>query len=82
MNNGNATVTGKSDTDPSINENMDMITILYDSSGSQQWINTFAGAAAMDDIPDDIAINSSNQVYVTGHTNKGTILNPNYDIPL
>ncbi len=77
---GGPVVTGKSDSDPSLNENMDMITLQYDSTGIQVWLNSFAGIAGSDDIPDNVAVNASYQIYLTGHTNKASILQPNYDI--
>lgn len=78
--NGNIFVTGKSDTDVSPNMNMDMVTLKYDSNGVLLSQNTFDGDFHSDDIPDDIAVGPFNKVYITGHTNKASMLLPNYDI--
>ena len=78
--NGNIFVTGKSDTDPSANQNMDMVTLRYDANGNITGQNTFDGDFHSDDIPDDIAVGPYNKVYITGHTNKAAMLTPNYDI--
>lgn len=73
-------VTGKSDTDPGIQVNYDIVTIKYSSSGAVIWVNAYAGNNGLDDTGDDIAINSLNQVYVTGHINTNTTQLPVYDV--
>lgn len=77
---GGPVVAGNSDVDPSANDNSDMVILQYDSAGIQKWLYTYAGSAGVDDIADDIAVNAQNQVYFTGHTNKATMVSPNYDI--
>lgn len=77
---GNVIVTGLSDAEPGVNENLNMTTIAYDPLGNQKWIHTYSGTSNADDIPDDITVNGANQIIVTGHTNKQSALDPNYDI--
>jgi uncharacterized delta-60 repeat protein len=77
---GGPVVTGKSDIDPTANVDFDMMTIQYDSTGTVQWMQSFSGNPGGDDIPDDIAVAAGYKVLMTGHTNKSTALNPNFDI--
>ncbi len=77
--NGNVIVTGETDADASLNINRDIATLKYDPSGNLLWAKTYNGSANTDDAADDVAVNAANQIYVTGHTNKSTSLNPNYD---
>lgn len=73
-------VSGKSDSDPTSNENMDMITVMYDESGNQQWTNVHDGSGS-DDIPDAIKYDqATGRLIITGHQNNSTPLTPNYDI--
>jgi len=76
---GNVLVAGASDTDSSTDENSDIVTVKYDSGGNVAWVKGYDGSP-QGDVADDIAVNDSNQIILTGHTNKGTVLNPVYDI--
>lgn len=73
-------VSGKSDRDASVNENMDMVTIQYDSTGTVAWTNVYTGSAGADDIPDALAVKSNSQVFLVGHTNTSTVAFPKYDL--
>jgi len=77
--NGNVFVIGKSDVDASINQNFDIVTIKYDVFGNQIWATNYNGTQNLDDSGDDIAVDNFNQIYITGHTNKGSLSSPNYD---
>jgi uncharacterized delta-60 repeat protein len=44
----------------------DYTTIKYNSSGVQQWIQTYNGAANGDDVVSSLAVDASGNVYVTG----------------
>jgi len=77
--NGAVVVTGKSDVDASTNQNYDIVTVKYDTGGNQLWVKNYNGTANTDDTGDDVVINGNNLIYVTGHTNKGSVLAPNYD---
>lgn len=77
---GNVYVVGFTDSNTALSENLNMILLKYTSIGNLDWFKTYSGSADTDDIGDAIAINSLNQVFVTGHTNKSTISSPNYDI--
>jgi hypothetical protein len=46
----------------------DIVTISYDTSGNQLWINTFSGSNAGDDAPASLAVDSESAVYVAGKT--------------
>jgi hypothetical protein len=48
---GNLYVTGQSDVDPTANYNYDIATVKYNSSGVQQWVKTYAGAANNNELP-------------------------------
>ncbi|OYU83388.1 MAG: hypothetical protein CFE24_11605 [Flavobacterium sp. BFFFF2] len=73
---GNCIIGGTVDTDSqSTTLNNDMIVIKYDSAGNQSWLYTYNGTSNADDFINDLAIDSSNSIYVTGATNGPT----NYD---
>ena len=76
---GNVFSIGKSDVDPSVNQNYDIVVIKYDATGNQIWVINYNGDSNADDTGDDIAVNNNNLIYMTGHTNKGSVLAPNYD---
>jgi uncharacterized delta-60 repeat protein len=71
---GNVYVTGYS-AGPSAN--YDIVTIMYNSSGAQQWATRFNGTANGFDEGYDIAVDGSGNVYVTGGTTT-TTSNANY----
>lgn len=73
-------VTGQSDSDTSSSQNMDFTTIKYDSASTLVWAKSYNGVGNADDAGDDIQMNSVCHSYITGHTNKGTAAQPNYDI--
>lgn len=60
---GNVFVTGSYDLG---NNNIDYLTIKYNTSGIQQWIAEYSGPANGYDIATAIAIDNSGNVYVTG----------------
>jgi uncharacterized delta-60 repeat protein len=73
---GNVIVAGTTDTDnQNTTVNNDMCLIKYDSAGTQSWVTTFNGSLNGDDQASDIAIDTTNSIYLTGMVN-GTI---NYD---
>ena len=78
-NNSNVLITGESDVNITSTINYDMVTVKYDVTGIQQWAKNFNGAANLEDNADDVAVNNANQIYVTGHSNKGTDALPDYD---
>lgn len=61
---GNVYVTGTSFANSSTGFNI--VTIKYNSLGTQQWISTFNGAGNGVDEPRDIKVDNSGNVYVTG----------------
>ena len=65
---GNVYVTGQSDQDATPFRNWNYRTIKYNSAGNIVWNQTYDGAAANDDIPSSIFVNSNGAVYVTGQS--------------
>jgi len=73
---GNVIVAATTDTDTQSNTvNNDICLIKYDSAGNQLWASTYNGPASSDDQAADIALDSANNIYLTGMIN-GT---SNYD---
>ncbi len=62
---GNIYVTGTSSGSP----NYDIVTIKYNSSGTQQWLSVFNGGSH--DAAYAIVVDNSGNVYVTGSSNQG-----------
>ena len=74
-NSGNVYVTGASyDTGTSD----DYATIKYSPDGNQLWVRRYNGPANNNDIPQNLAVDSSGNVYVTGYITV-TVVDSNYD---
>jgi len=58
--------------------NSDFATIKYSSSGVQQWVTIYNGSMNLDDEPWSLAIDSSQNIYVTGGTNISNISGSDY----
>jgi uncharacterized delta-60 repeat protein len=71
---GNVYVTGYS---AGLSANYDVVTIMYNAAGVQQWATRFNGTANGFDEGYDIAVDASGNVYVTGGT-VTTTSNTNY----
>ncbi len=68
--NGNVFVTGYSG---SSNYNRDIVTVKYQNTGVQEWVNSFNGARDSADVGNAIGVDSSGNVYVGGaSTGSGT----------
>lgn len=64
---GNVYVTGYSDGDASpVFRQDDYVTIKYNSSGTEEWATRYDGPGNFHDIPNAIALDENNNVYVTG----------------
>ncbi len=51
-----------------IGTNIDFATVQYNSLGEEQWVQRFNGTANQMDVPKELAINESGDVFVTGFT--------------
>jgi len=82
---GNVYITGTSvglDLDPGCSREKYFTTIKYNSNGQQQWVARFEGTAEEEDVATAIAVDSSGNSYVTGHSWDGaqySILTLKYD---
>lgn len=65
----NIFVTGSS---KNVNNNYDIVTVKYDSSGEQLWINTFNGSGSGDDLSSACCVDSSGNVYVFGSSSNSS----------
>ncbi len=72
--NNNVYVTGKSDSDPGVNINDDILTLKYNSSGVLQWAKSYNGTGNGTDAAREITVTPSGDVYVSGKTFNGTNL--------
>lgn len=57
--------------------NIDVITIKYNSSGTQQWLSTYDGTGSGIDCGADVTVDASSNVYVTGSSMNAS---GNYDV--
>ena len=62
----NIYITGQSDTDPSGNTNYDFRTVAYSSAGVVLWNAVTANPVGQEDVPNDIWVDASGNVYITG----------------
>lgn len=77
---GNVYVTGYETT--SNNFTYDCVTLMYNSSGVQQWANIYNGTGNYNDQGKDILVDGSGNVYVTGPSDSIYNSFPNTDIVL
>jgi len=66
---GNVYVTGHSPATGS--STTDCVTIKYDNNGTSLWTQRYAGSAGVNDEGNDIAVDGSGNVYVSGYANSG-----------
>jgi hypothetical protein len=69
---GNAVVTGWTDSSTGQRGATDIATIKFDAQGNTLWQNVFSETAAADEKPWDLAIDGAGNVYVTGETTADT----------
>ncbi len=62
---GNVYVTG---TAYNTGTSSDLATVKYDSTGIEQWVATYSGPGTSSDAANDIAVDGSGNVFVTGYT--------------
>ncbi len=68
-NSGNVCVTGFSDGDPNtVFRQDDILTIKYSSGGTEIWAEQYNGTSTANDIGQDIAVDTSGNIYVTGQS--------------
>ena len=71
--NGNVYVTGYSDRDISATvTNEDFVTVKYSSTGAQLWATSYNGTGNTSDVPSDISVDGTGNVFVTGKTSNGS----------
>jgi len=70
---GNVYITGLTTTSTSV----DIITIKYNSSGTQQWLRTYDGTGSGYDSGADVTVDTNGDVYITGSSYNAT---PNTDV--
>ena len=67
---GNVLVAGTTDTDTqTATTNNDICLLKYDSNGNQLWVDSYNGTANGDDQATDIALDGSNNIFLTGMIN-------------
>ncbi|MEO5675119.1 MAG: SBBP repeat-containing protein [Chitinophagales bacterium] len=69
---GNSYLTGRTDSDPTINSNDEATTVKYSPAGDLLWTVTYAGAGNGADRGSFIQLSEAGNVYVTGRTFNGT----------
>jgi len=69
---GNIFLTGRSDSDPSINSNTDAITLKYNSVGTLVWVQRYNGVANGSDQTRQIKVSAAGNIYVAGRTFNGS----------
>lgn len=75
--NNNIYVTGSSDLDSTAADNLDYVTLKYNSAGAKQWGKNYNGTANGDDVANAISFDASGNIYVTGQANEGTASSKN-----
>jgi len=75
---GNIYVTGQSDMDPTTGVNFNIVTVKYNSSGTQQWAKNFGSGSNGDDNPNAMVVDNAGNVFVAGQT--GTALANDYAV--
>jgi hypothetical protein len=68
-NNCNTIVVGQSD---SIGTGIDIVTIKYDLNGNVIWSHRYDGTDHLDDVPTDLTVDQSGNIYVCGRTQSAT----------
>ncbi|MBK7631989.1 MAG: SBBP repeat-containing protein [Ignavibacteriales bacterium] len=76
--NGNVYVTGNSQNSLVSGADNDYATVMYNSSGVQQWVSRYNGPANGQDESKSIAIDDSGNVYVTGQSTDVNGSTPDY----
>ena len=76
--NGNVYVTGNSQNSLASGADNDYATVMYNSSGVQQWVSRYNGPANGQDESKSIAIDDSGNVYVTGQSTDVNGSTPDY----
>ena len=79
-NNGDILFAGSTDSDPGANENDDFLVVKINGSGQTVWTRIFDGGNSLNDQSDNLACDASGRYYLVGHTDNGTITDPNDDI--
>jgi len=68
---GNVYLTGRSDSDPTLNSNDDALTVKWNTNGVFQWATRYNGLGNSSDLAKSIKIGSSGNIYISGKTFNG-----------
>ncbi len=69
---GNVILTGRSDSDPNITSNDDVLTVKWSSNGSFLWATRYNGTGNLNDSPKSMKVSSTGNIYVAGKTFNGS----------
>lgn len=78
-NTSNVIVAGTSDRDASASTNRDFLVVKYNSSGMQQWAQTYNGAGTGDDDLKDMGLDGLGNIFVTGQSDIDSSSSDNLD---
>jgi uncharacterized delta-60 repeat protein len=69
---GNVILTGKSDSDPNITSNDDVLTVKWNTNGTLLWATRYNGTGNLNDSPKSMKVSPAGNIYVAGKTFNGT----------
>jgi len=69
---GNVILTGKSDSDPNITSNDDVLTVKWNTNGTFLWAARYNGTGNLNDSPKSMKVSPTGNIYVAGKTFNGT----------
>ncbi len=77
---GKVFVTGFSDQQSNNEIQNACVTICYDATGNEVWNHTYQGTSSIEDVGDDLALDSNGDVFVALHSNLGSVTEVNYHL--
>lgn len=73
---GNVILTGRSDSDPNVTSNDDVLTVKWNTDGTLLWATRFNGTGNLNDSPKSMKVSPTGNIYIAGKTFNG--LNNDY----